>query len=227
MQADQYQQQDQLVRGLTHRMNNILSLFHGYLGILLDDKQLDQSTKDGLAKIKEGARAASELMDRTHSLVRNSAVVWREVDLETFVMMVKQSFESLRGPKTTLTFHLEDDLPPVSADAGRLRAALFELVRNGCEATSHGGSVRIEITRDAEQPSHIAIAVVDDGPGIPPELHERVFEPFFTTKKKHSAAGLGLNVATGYVQQIGGALKFSSKPKETRFEIALPAAHRA
>ena len=46
--------QDQLVRGLAHRMNNILSLFHGYLGLLMDDKKLNPVMKDGLSRILNG-----------------------------------------------------------------------------------------------------------------------------------------------------------------------------
>ena len=85
MQIQQSEFQDQLVRGIAHRMNNILTLFHGYVGLLLDNQKLDQQTMEGLAKIKEGATAASELMDRTHSLARPSTLVWREVKIADFL----------------------------------------------------------------------------------------------------------------------------------------------
>src|SRR6478752_4020024 len=62
MQIEHSEFQDQLVRGLAHRMNNILTLFHGYLGLLMDNQKLDKETREGLAKIKEGARAASEIV---------------------------------------------------------------------------------------------------------------------------------------------------------------------
>ena len=62
---------EQLVRGLTHKMNNILSLFHGYLGLLIEDKKLDRATLDGLTRIRQGANEASELMDRAHGLRRD------------------------------------------------------------------------------------------------------------------------------------------------------------
>ena len=72
MQIEYSEFQDELVRGLAHRMNNILTLFQGYLGLLLDNEKLDKPTLEGLAKIQAGARAASDLMDRTHALVRLS-----------------------------------------------------------------------------------------------------------------------------------------------------------
>src|SRR5258707_15848070 len=111
MQIEHSEFQDQLVRGLAHRMNNILTLFHGYLGLLMDNQKLDKETREGLAKIKEGARAASELMDRTHSLVRPPAVVWREILLHDFLHMLLPSFESLCGPKTNVILDCPDVLP--------------------------------------------------------------------------------------------------------------------
>src|ERR1041384_1536344 len=100
MQTADSEYQDHLVRGLTHRMNNILTLFHGYLGLLLDNQKLDKATLEGLSKIKDGARAASDLMDRTNSLVRPTSTVWREIDLGAFVGMLQQGFSTLCGPRT-------------------------------------------------------------------------------------------------------------------------------
>ena len=68
----------------------------------------------------------------------------------------------------------------------------------------------------------ISISVTDDGPGVPAEIHDRICQPFFSTKKKQSATGLGLTVATGFVQQMGGVLKFESEPGKTTFQMLLP-----
>src|SRR3954468_17616981 len=102
MSIEQPALQEQLVTGLAHRMNNILTLFHGYVGLLLDNSALDKGTRASLAKIKDGACAASELMDRTHALVRQSQVVERELDLPYFLNLLRPSFQSLCGPCTTL-----------------------------------------------------------------------------------------------------------------------------
>lgn len=230
MQIEHSEFQDQLVRGLAHRMNNILTLFHGYLGLLMENQKLDKETKDGLAKIKEGAKAASELMDRTHSLVRPPSVVWREVKLNDFVRMMKPSFDSLCGPRTKITLECPDELPPIWADASRVKSAIFEVVRNACEATFNGGNVKIVLESTHQPPGTsakqalqwISLTVSDEGPGIPEELTERIFQPFFSTKKKQNATGLGLTVATGFVQQMGGVLRYESKPGNTVFHLLLP-----
>lgn len=231
MQIEHSEFQDQLVRGLAHRMNNILTLFHGYIGLLLDNKRLDKSTLDGLAKIQDGAKAASDLMDRANSLVRPPTVVWREVRLGDFVQMLKPSFDTLRGPKTKLVIDTADDLPPIWADATRVKTAVFELVRNALEATfASGGTVRIELRAEPQPPGtqarqttpRISLRVIDDGPGIPEALGDRIFQPFFSTKKKQAAAGLGLTVAAGFVAQHGGVLRHESKPGKTVFQMLLP-----
>jgi two-component system, cell cycle sensor histidine kinase and response regulator CckA len=231
MQIEHSEFQDQLVRGLAHRMNNILTLFHGYLGLLLDNKELDRETLDGLNRIKEGAKAASELMDRTHSLVRPSAMVWREINLGGFVQLLRPGFELFRGPNTVLEFECPEDLPCVWGDMSRVRTAISELVRNACEATANGGLVRVElraeeppaVTSSATQPIQwVSLTVTDDGPGIPPGLTERVFAPFFSSKQKQNNAGLGLTVALGFVQQLGGVIRVRSEPGNTAFQVLLP-----
>ena len=231
MQIEHSEFQDQLVRGLAHRMNNILTLFHGYLGLLLDNKQLDPATLEGLNRIKEGAKAASELMDRTHSLVRPSTVVWREINLGEFLNLLRPGLDAIRGPKTALQFDCPEDLPPVWGDMSRVKTAVTEIVRNACEATASGGAVQIELRadethgspHDATQPIQwLSLRVTDDGPGIAPELVERVFAPFFTSKRKQSNAGLGLTVALGFVQQLGGVIRVTSRPGKTTFQVLLP-----
>ena len=233
MQIEQSPFQDFLVRGLTHRMNNILTLFHGYVGLLLDKQGLDKTTRDGLRKIEEGARAASELMDRTHSLVRPSAIVWREVDLAEFIPLLRSSMEGFCAPQTNLEIEIGEDLPRVRADLSRLKSAIFELVRNACEATAPDGNVWLEVRAEAPARQHaggssnarpihwISISVTDDGPGINPETEEKIFQPFFSTKKKENA-GLGLNVAAGCVEQIGGVIRHDCKDGKTRFQILIP-----
>ncbi len=231
--------QEHLVRGLTHRMNNILTLFHGYVGMMLENQQLDMSTREGLRKIKDGASAASDLMDRTHSLVRNPSLVWRDVDLAEFLPLTASSFHAMKGERTRMEFAVPEDCPKLRTDLNRLKTALVELVRNACEATIGGGTVRIEVTAhkgdafiecvegfEPRPAAWVAISVIDDGPGIPTDAERRMFQPFFSTKKKPTATGLGLNVVDGCLRQIGGILRHESRPGSTRFQILLPAVDR-
>jgi signal transduction histidine kinase len=224
---------DQLVRGLAHRMNNILSLFHGYLGLMMDDKKLDAVTREGLAKIKIGAQAATDLMERTTALVRPASAIWREISLCDLLRQLRPTFESTCRPGVRITIECADDLPRVWADPSRVRMAMVELVRNACEAANH--SVIIHVRADegrvqgelfnatAGQPEHwLSISIIDDGAGIPISEAERIYEPFYSLKKNAQNAGLGLSVAAGCARQLSGKLTHRSRKGETTFELTLP-----
>lgn len=225
--------QDQVVRGLSHRMNNILTLFHGYLGLLLENEKLDPATLDGLAKIKEGARVASDLMDRTQALVRPSSTIWRDIDLGAFCGMLQSQFNGLCGPRTGIHLSVSDDLPRIRGDAGRIKTALVEMVKNACEATfAGGGDVWIELSGEMpprqpsaamQPPKWVSVRVSDAGPGVPEEIRERIFAPFFSTKKIADAAGLGLAVVEGVARQHEGTFRFVCTPDRTIFTLRLPA----
>ena len=232
MQIEHSDFQDQLVRGLAHRMNNILTLFHGYLGLLLDNKKLDKPTLEGLAKIQDGARAASDLMDRTHSLVRPSSAVWRELDLSEMLLRLRPALAEMAGPKVKLQLRCLDETPKVWADVGRIKTAVVEVIRNAVEATASGGNVSIELKAGATPPAPtpakqaiqwLSLSVTDDGPGIAKDALEKIFAPFYSVKKKGNSTGLGLTVALGFVQQHGGVIRVTSKPGKTCFQILLPA----
>jgi signal transduction histidine kinase len=223
--------QDQLVRGLTHKMNNILSLFHGYLGLILENQTLDPALQEGLCRIKEGARAASELMDRTKALARPSSVVWRQVAVGDFLRSLKPTFNSMCTHGVTVEIDASEKLPPLWTDTARLRIAIVELVRNACEASDPGRIVTIHIRSDAQAAGPngnvppvqwLSIGVTNRGKEIPEELQAKIFQPFFTTKLVHNATGLGLTVAVGLVEQLGGVIRFASANGTTTFRILLP-----
>jgi two-component system cell cycle sensor histidine kinase/response regulator CckA len=224
--------QDQLVRGLAHKLNNILSLFHGYLGMLMEDKELDENTRNGLIRIQEGADAASEIVDRARSIARPSSLVWRSIPVKEFFHLNKQALEQCLARGVTLEIDCSDDLPDFWTDTSRLRAALVELARNAVQASEDGAAVRIEVRSEPRRkgraagarrsPDIVNISIHDTGHGVAPEILQRIFQPFFTTRHDTDANGLGLTVAAGMVQQLGGVLTFESKPGDTVFRVALP-----
>ncbi len=230
MQFEYSEYQDQLLRGLAHRMNNILTLFHGYLGLLLDNTKLDEREREGLLRITGGARAATELIDRTHALVRASDGMEREVDLTVLIRLLEPSFVARLGPKTEFVLDVPEHLPIVCADASRLRTAIVELVRNATEATLAGGKVSVSCRRIPDPYGRkgsaslpwVAVRVADDGPGVPERIAEKLFHPFVTTKKQQDSAGLGLTLALTFARQQGGTIEFESRRGETFFEMRLP-----
>jgi signal transduction histidine kinase len=73
--------------------------------------------------------------------------------------------------------------------------------------------------------ANVELEVSDNGPGIPPELIDEIFEPFFTTKEPGKGTGLGLAVAAGLVDAMGGTIRVDSpEGRGTSFTVVLPAA---
>jgi signal transduction histidine kinase len=119
-----------------------------------------------------------------------------------------------------LTMHVETDplVPMMEIDRALLRQAILNLVKNGQEALSRGGSLTISsrATGDA-----VEIAIADTGPGIAPEVAHRVFEQFFTTKPQ--GTGLGLSISRQIIEEHGGELTWANRPGGGAvFTIRLP-----
>jgi two-component system NtrC family sensor kinase len=106
------------------------------------------------------------------------------------------------------------------ADRDQLCQVVLNVVLNAGEAMPNGGSLWLS-SRTADDGQKVVLEITDNGPGIPPEIRDRVLEPFFTTKK--TGTGLGLSIAYGIMEQHGGTLQVQSPPEGgTRVLITLP-----
>jgi signal transduction histidine kinase len=112
-----------------------------------------------------------------------------------------------------------DDDVEIRVDHDLLKQALLNLVVNAIEVMPDGGDLRLE---SANHEDTVEIHISDSGPGIPPELRDKIFRLYFTTKKEGS--GIGLAMAFRIVQLHDGTIDFTSEPgKGTTFSIRLPA----
>jgi two-component system NtrC family sensor kinase len=138
--------------------------------------------------------------------------------------------------RVTFVYDLPQDHLLVNADQNQIQQALTNVVLNGIQAMPGGGRLTIRIDRrrvtpppDCKQPpgDYCAVAIEDEGPGIPAETVQQIFEPFFTTKRAGYGTGLGLPVAAGIVTDHGGWIAVESLPaRGTRFTIFLPLIER-
>jgi signal transduction histidine kinase len=109
---------------------------------------------------------------------------------------------------------------PVRIDADLVKQAVLNIVINGVQAMSNGGDLSIVTRREGE---NALITIRDHGPGIAPDIRDKVFNLYFTTKK--GGSGIGLAMAYRVVQLHHGSLEFTSIPEHgTTFYLRFPLA---
>ena len=123
----------------------------------------------------------------------------------------------------TVARDYEADLPEIDAFGSELNQVWTNILDNAIDAMGGAGEIRIRaFTRDAD----LVVEICDNGPGMPPEVRDRIFEPFYTTKGPGSGTGLGLHISHNVVARHGGRINVRSRPGETCFEVCLPRERR-
>ncbi len=120
------------------------------------------------------------------------------------------------------------DLPPVFCDPRQVEQVFNNLLKNAWEALEGQQHPRIWLNaRLGDEPNTVLVTVKDNGPGIPPEIQDKVWVSFFTTKGGRGGTGLGLSACMQIVAQNGGKIWLESEPGQgAAFFVLLPVAPR-
>ena len=127
--------------------------------------------------------------------------------------------------------HVAPDVPqPITADPGRVRQVLLNLIGNAIKFTDTGGVLLVVTKAGTGKTGSIRFSVADTGPGLRPEDTERIFEEFEqadgTSTRPHGGAGLGLAISKRLVGSMGGTISVSSElGKGSDFAFEIPAAN--
>jgi signal transduction histidine kinase len=155
---------------------------------------------------------------RQYSQLDRASYQWVDVHeglKSTLVMLTHKMGDGVRVVKD-----FDRTLPRIPAHPGELNQVWTNLIDNAVQAMNGSGTLTIRTGLDGDR---ILVEVGDNGPGIPPELRQRVFEPFFTTKPVGEGTGLGLDIAYRIVvNRHGGDIGLVSDPGDTRFQVRLP-----
>ena len=143
-----------------------------------------------------------------------------------------QEVDIERGLETTLTImnhklkrgisvarNYASDLPKVMASGSELNQVWTNLIDNAADAMKDNGQLTI---RTARENDFVLVEIGDNGAGIPPETISRIFDPFFTTKGVGEGTGLGLDVVSRIIKNLGGHVSVTSVPGDTRFQVRIP-----
>jgi PAS domain S-box-containing protein len=221
----------QLTGGIAHDFNNLLMIMGGHAQ-LLQRRLSEAKDLQAIDAIRTAANRGEKLTRQLLAFSRRQTLTPVVVDLRTRIDAVREMLgTSLRG-NIELVCDVEDSIWPVEVDLGELELALVNVAVNARDAMPEGGKITVSARNVVLQAGSaagtlegdfVALAVIDTGTGIPPEVMKRVFEPFFTTKPVGKGTGLGLSQVHGFAQQSGGAVTIDSKPGEgTAVTIYLP-----
>ncbi len=216
----------QLVRGLAHEIKNPLGGIRGAAQLLQRELSGEGYSDYTDVIISETDRLRS-LVDRL--LAPSTLVDRRPLNLYRVLERVLQLTEAETEGRVALERDYDPSLPELTGNADQLIQAFLNIARNACEALDGHPQARIQLrTRVirnfniANRPHRLVVRVeiIDNGPGIPPELISHLFFPMVSGRA--SGSGLGLSIAQAIVSQHGGAIECDSRPGETCFTVFLP-----
>ena len=208
----------QLAAMVAHEVRNPLAGIKGAIQVLMSRRRADDGELPVMRDITGRIDALSELINDLMEFSRPRPLALGPVDLRA---AIDDAVSIVRRDPATgqVAIDVEGGPLTVRADMDLLRATLLNLLLNAAQAM--GGRGRITASVSATS-AGATVTVRDTGPGMPPEILERVFEPFFTTKAR--GGGLGLAIARRTAERHGGTLHLSCPPEGgTTATLMLPA----
>jgi PAS domain S-box-containing protein len=233
-----------LAGGIAHDFNNLLHVVLGNADIALSKLTPGCPAREALEEVVRASLRAADLTRQLLAYSGKGVFVIRHLDLSSEVREMATLLRTAISKQATLAWHLEPNLPPVSADPTQIRQIVMNLITNASDALGEAGgtiTLRTGIARLPEpegdrftvppragepaDPGHgtfIYLEIGDTGGGMTPDTLSRIFDPFFSTK--FEGRGLGLAAVMGIVRSHRGLIRIRTEVgKGTRFRVLLPA----
>ncbi|WP_353616792.1 response regulator [Desulfovibrio sp. Huiquan2017] len=225
-----------LAGGIAHDFNNILGVILGYAEIIESGAEPDSGLERRIGEISRAGRRARDLVTQILNFSRQGP---QERHAMTLTPLIKEALKLLRSSvpsNVAIVTRLETDRDQVMADPTQMHQILLNLCGNAAHAMREtGGTMTITLADvragDPVLPPEdlgkgerfVRLTVEDNGPGIDPDVVERVFDPFFTTKRQGEGTGMGLAMVHGIVKRHDGYLELENRPGQgASFHVFLP-----
>ena len=217
---------------LAHEVKNPLAGIKGAAQLLQAD--LSPENQEFARMIVEETNRVTALLDRMEGFAGGAQTLLSQVNIHEILDHCLRISSASYGDHLTVKRRYDPSLPPVEGHRDLLIQAFLNIVKNAFEATEKnteltvvtsyargrrlngGGAARLHVP--------IQVEVIDNGPGIAPELRDNIFDPFVSGK--HGGSGLGLALVASVVADHGGLVEVDSVPGRTVFRINFPTAGR-
>ena len=171
-----------------------------------------------LDELDVGAGRISEIVKAVKAYSYLDQAPIQEVDvhegLENTLVILRHKLSGIQ-----ITRDYAPDLPHIEAHGSELNQVWTNILDNAAYAMEGRGSIQI---RTRAEDGQVIVEIQDSGPGIPPEIQQRIFEPFYTTKPPGVGTGLGLHIVYSIINNHYGRIRVTSQPGSTCFEVMLP-----
>ena len=226
----------EMATGVAHELNQPLSVMKTassfFLRKLEHEEPIDPSVlANMLRKIDANVDRASRIINHMRQFARKSDLRLEKVELNQVLEKAFEIFsQQLKVRGIEVRWELDDHLPKILADPGRLEQVFINLLLNARDAIEEkwgpkepdpgNKAITLKTRCDGRR---VICEVCDTGKGVPAAIADKIFEPFFTTKEVGKGTGLGLSISYGIVQDCQGSIRVV--PKKTGgacFVVELP-----
>ena len=222
--AEQQEVTQEILRGLSHEIKNPLGGLRG-AAQLLERELPDQDLKEYTQVIIREADRLQALVNRI--LGPAGLPKFKDVNIHEVLEQVRSLISIEVNDAIQIHRDYDPSVPDIKADHDMLIQALLNIARNACEALGDKGNLtfRTRVVRKytigLQRHKLVAcLEVIDDGPGIPADIREKIFFPMVTSRAE--GTGLGLSISQSLIQQHDGLIECQSEPGHTVFSIILP-----
>jgi len=213
-----------------HELRTPMASVFGFSELLMTQDFDEATRKDLLATIHRQTAWLVDIINELLDLARIESRRGKDLNIEavTLPQIVGEAVDALRvdAQKWPLTTDCSIDLPPVRADAAKLRQALTNVLGNAVKYSPDGGAIEIRcVRREREGRIFGGVSVADRGIGMTPEQVARIFERFYRADSSGNipGTGLGMTIVKEIVRLLGGEVDVASEPGAgTRVTLWLP-----
>lgn len=222
--ADRLASIGEMAAGIAHEIKNPLAGISAAVTIIKDDIPSDDPRNSILVEVLQQVQRLDKTVNDLLFFGKPSLPELSCIDINSVLSMTCKFASQHRSVMNIeKQINLAPDLPPVYADDKQMQQVFLNLILNAFQAMAGGGKLSITTSKTFRQDSEfVRIDVADTGPGIPPQILEKIFTPFFTTKAQ--GTGLGLPICCKLINLHNGDIRVTSDDCHgTVFTVELPA----